>query len=163
MKSISVDEQALIRYVEKICNSPEFHSKQVLCRFLSYIVSETLAGRGEEIKAFSIGVDVFNKDADFDPGQDTLVRINAGRLRRMLDLYYSNTGKNDDLRIRIPKGGYVPLITERLDPEEEEINESPQSKENSISLEPSIRSRTCGRIPKKHTLPMDSLTSSWWN
>lgn len=137
MKSISVDEQALIRHVEKICDSPEFHSKQVLCRFLSYIVSETLAGRGEEIKAFSIGVDVFNKDADFDPGQDTLVRINAGRLRRMLDLYYSNTGKNDDLRIRIPKGGYVPQITERLGPGEE-INETSQSKESSISLEPSI-------------------------
>jgi len=138
MKSISADEQALIRHVEKICESPEFHSKQVLCRFLSYIVSETLAGRGEEIKAFSIGVDVFNKDADFDPGQDTLVRINAGRLRRMLDLYYSNTGKNDDLRIRIPKGGYVPLITEQSDPGEEEINESSQSKESRMSLEPSI-------------------------
>lgn len=138
MKSISVDEQALIRHVEKICDCPEFHSKQVLCRFLSYIVSETLAGRGGEIKAFSIGVDVFNKDTDFDPSQDTLVRINAGRLRRMLALYYSNTGKNDDLRIRIPKGRYVPLIMERLDPGEEEINESSQSKKIRMSLEPSI-------------------------
>ena len=113
MKSISVDEQALIRHVEKICASPEFRSKQVLCRFLSYIVSETLAGRGDDIKAFSIGVDVFNKDEDFDPGQDTLVRINAGRLRRMLELYYSNTGKNDEVRIVIPKGGYVPQVIAR--------------------------------------------------
>ena len=138
MRSIAVDEQALIRHVEKICDSPEFRSKQVLCRFLSYIVSETLAGRGEDIKAFSIGVDVFKKDDDFDPGQDTLVRINAGRLRRMLALYYSNTGKDDDLRIEIPKGGYIPkIITQSVSMEKVEKLAASSGK-NITSIEPSI-------------------------
>jgi hypothetical protein len=105
MRKDIFDEDALIRQVEKICDSPEFQSKPVLCRFLSYIVSETLAGRGDNLKAFTIGVDVFDKDEDFDPGQDTLVRINAMRLRRSLDMYYSKTGKMDQLRIEIPKGG----------------------------------------------------------
>ena len=138
MRTSTIDEEVLIRHVEKICKSPEFRSKQVLCRFLSYIVSETLAGRGENIKAFSIGVDVFNKDEDFDPGQDTLVRINAGRLRRMLDLYYSKTGKNDDLRIVIPKGGYIPEIIWQSLPADEEGRHRESEKEPGKSLEPSV-------------------------
>jgi len=138
MEPGSIDEEALIRQVEKICDSPEFRTKQVLCRFLSYIVSETLAGRGDEIKAFSIGVDVFNRDEDFDPGQDTLVRINAGRLRRMLDLYYSHTGENDHLRIEIPKGGYIPKIISRSVSKEEVEKVSASGRKNLMSLEPSI-------------------------
>lgn len=138
MKSYTVNEKALIRHMEKICNSPEFSSKQVLCRFLSYIVSEKLAGREEDIKAFSIGVDVFNRDEDFDPGQDTLVRINAGRLRRALDQYYSNTGEHDDLQIEIPKGGYVPRVISRSGLREEAKNGTSPGSERMMTLEPSI-------------------------
>ena len=138
MKPVAVEEEALIRHVEKICESPEFKSKQVLCRFLSYIISETLAGRGEDIKAFSIGVDVFNRDENFDPGQDTLVRINAGRLRRMLQLYYSNTGKDDHIRIEIPTGGYVPLVTEWSGSEEEVQDASISGGDSGLNLEPSV-------------------------
>ena len=140
MGSITIEEEALIRHVEKICASPEFHSKPVLCRFLSYIVSETLAGRGDDIKAFSIRVDVFNRDDNFDPGQDTLVRINAIRLRRTLELYYSKTGINDDLRIEIPKGGYLPLFTPHSGLEKE-IESEPESipvSKRMVTLEPSI-------------------------
>lgn len=138
MKPNAFNEEELIRHVEKICESPEFRSKQVLCRFLSYIVSETLAGRGENIKAFNIGVDVFNRDEDFDPGQDTLVRINAVRLRRMLDLYYGNTGKDDDLRIVIPKGGYVPEVIEQSVSGEATEQASVPRRERVMNLEPFI-------------------------
>ena len=138
MNSIEVDEQVLIRHVEKICASPEFRSKQVLCRFLSYVVSEALAGRGNRIKAFSIGVDVFQRDEHFDPDQDTLVRINAGRLRRMLDLYYSNTGKNDPLRIVIPKGGYVPEVISGPGLKRDRPEASSPGQQRTMTLEPSI-------------------------
>ena len=143
MRKDIFDEDALIRQVEKICESPEFQSKPVLCRFLSYIVSEKLAGRGDNIKAFTIGVDVFDKDEDFDPGQDTLVRINAIRLRRSLDMYYSKTGKMDQLRIEIPKGGYVPEFGQRSSPGvamEEEKKEPVTLRERTgtLPLEPTI-------------------------
>jgi len=138
MKTESIIESDLIKQVERICKSPEFRTKQVLCRFLSYVVSETLAGRGEKIKAYSIGVDVFDRDNDFDPGQDTLVRINAIRLRRMLEMYYSKTGKNDDILIEIPKGGYLPSFISRLN-SGKETKEAPASGlEKVLSLEPSI-------------------------
>ena len=149
--SNSIEEDVLIKHVEKICESPEFQSKPVLCRFLTYIVSETLSGRGDTIKAFSIGVDVFNRDEDFDPGQDTLVRINAIRLRRNLDLYYSKTGKNDDIRIIIPKGGYVPefrmISDSSLETGEEEAGESlSEEKPVDVSLDPSIAIFTFNNI-----------------
>jgi len=109
----TIKEHTIIQQLEKICRSPELRSKKLLCDFLSYIVSEYLAGRGEMIKGYSVGVDVFGKDEDFDPGEDALVRIHAGRLRRMLDLYYLKSGRNDRILIEIPKGSYTPVISER--------------------------------------------------
>ena len=111
--SDTINEDTVIRQVEKICISPEFRSKQLLCDFLSYIVSEYLAGRSDQLKGYTIGVDVFGKGEDFDPGEDALVRIHAGRLRRMLDLYYLKTGRADTVHIEVPKGNYTPVITLR--------------------------------------------------
>jgi hypothetical protein len=80
--SNTVDEDTIIRQVEKICISPEFRSKRLLCDFLSYIVSEYLAGRSDQLKGYTIGIDVFGKGEDFDPGEDALVRnSNKGCLR----------------------------------------------------------------------------------
>lgn len=126
MKSISTDieEQLIIKQVEKICSCDDFKPKDLLCQFLSYIVSEYLAGRGKKLKGYNIGVDVFNRGEDFDPGQDALVRIHAGRLRRALDLYYLKEGKKDKIKIEIPKGAYSPRFTHNKIQEIAPINQS---------------------------------------
>lgn len=77
-------------------------------KFLKYIVEEQLADRGNRIKAYTIATEVFERGHDFDPAADPIVRVEAGRLRRALDIYYQTAGKNDPLRIEIPKGGYLP-------------------------------------------------------
>ena len=102
------DPQIILDQVKKICQSEHFISKEVLCRFLSFIVKEKLDAHEDSIKAYTIALEVFHRDPGFDAGQDALVRINAGRLRRMLELYYLTTGKDDEIVIKIPKGGYVP-------------------------------------------------------
>src|SRR4051812_48479924 len=83
-------------------------------RFLKYVVQETLAGRADRIKAYTIAVNVFDRDPSFDPLADPVVRIEAGRLRRCLEHYYLAEGAADRIRITIPKGGYVPhfIVTE---------------------------------------------------
>ncbi|WP_167610674.1 hypothetical protein [Maribellus sediminis] len=111
LKTNLIDESLIIKQIEKICLSDDFRTKDLLCKFLSYVVSEYLAGRAEKLKGYSIGVDVFGRNEDFDPSQDALVRIHAGRLRRMLDLFYLKEGKDDQIIIEIPKGGYTPFIS----------------------------------------------------
>ncbi|TWA84778.1 TolB-like protein [Azospirillum brasilense] len=80
-------------------------------RFLQFIVQEALAGRANRIKAYTIAMDVFDRDASFDPLLDPVVRIQAGRLRRALEHYYLTEGAADPLRIAIPKGGYAPQFS----------------------------------------------------
>ncbi len=106
-----ISDKTIQEQIDSICLSAELKTKPLLCRLLKYLVYETLAGREEHLKGYKIGVEVFEKDADFNPDQDPLVRIHAGRLRRNLKMYYLDKGKNDPIIIEIPKGQYVPNFT----------------------------------------------------
>jgi tetratricopeptide (TPR) repeat protein/TolB-like protein len=75
---------------------------------LEYVVQQTLEGRAADIKEYTIGVDVFERGADFDPKADSIVRYEARRLRAKLHEYYAGAGANDPVIIHLPKGGYVP-------------------------------------------------------
>ncbi|QJF51110.1 tetratricopeptide repeat protein [Roseobacter ponti] len=75
---------------------------------LAFIVEEALAGRSSQIKATSIAMEVFQRGPDFDQQSDPVVRLEARKLRRDLDNYYAGEGREDPIRIAIPKGGYVP-------------------------------------------------------
>lgn len=97
--------------VEHILASPNFSASERNRRFLRYIVDETLDGRADRIKGYSVGVAVFDRDTSFDPQLDPIVRIEASRLRRSLDYYYVTDGKDDEICISIPKGSYVPVFT----------------------------------------------------
>jgi adenylate cyclase len=99
--------------VGQIVASPDFAASDRARRFLRYVVEETLCGRADRIKAFSVAVEVFGRDETFDPQNDPVVRIEAGRLRRALEHYYLLSGKDDPVVIEIPKGGYVPTFTAR--------------------------------------------------
>ncbi|WP_246248935.1 hypothetical protein [Chelativorans alearense] len=97
----------------RILSSADFRATDREHRFLSYVVDETLAGRSDRIKAYSIAVEVFERDASFDPQADPIVRIAAGHLRRSLERYYLTAGQADPILIDIPKGGYVATFSPR--------------------------------------------------
>lgn len=94
--------------IDRILADPTFRGSSRRRDLLRFVVEETLAGRADQLKGFTVAVAVFGRDKNFDPGADPVVRLEAGRLRRTLDSYYVDAGKNDALRITIPKGGYVP-------------------------------------------------------
>ena len=75
------------------------------------MVEQTIVGRSEKIKAYTIATEVFGRGKDFDPQLDSIVRIEAGRLRRSLEHFYLTEGINDPVRISIPKGSYVPVFS----------------------------------------------------
>ncbi len=99
--------------LDRILASSPFLNAQRPSQFLSFIVERTLAGEEDGIKEYLIGVDVFRRSQDYDPKDDPVVRIEAGRLRKKLAEYYSGPGKDDAVIIELPKGGYVPLFTAR--------------------------------------------------
>jgi TolB-like protein len=99
--------------LQQILRSPEFDATARARRFLAYVVEETLEGRAERIKAYSIATDVFGRGADFDAHSDPIVRLEAGRLRRALEQYYRTAGSADPVVVSIPKGGYVPQFALR--------------------------------------------------
>jgi len=110
--------------LDKILASSEFMRGERLGQFLRYVVEQTLNSQSGNIKQYSIAVEAFGYGTDFDPQSNPIVRIEAKRLRRALDLYYLTQGIEDPVRIDIPKGSYVPIfqihhvVSEVLDPGE---------------------------------------------
>ena len=82
-------------------------------RLLEYVVEETLAGRSDRLKAYALAVFGLGREAGFDPQGDPIVRLEASRLRRGLERYYLTDGRDDPIRITIPKGHYVPAFEVR--------------------------------------------------
>ncbi len=101
-------KQAL-EHLDKILQSPFFTPSKRCQEFLRYIVFETSEGRGDQIKERNIASAVFGKGTNFEPGDDSVVRVKAREVRKRLLEYYEST-PDSDLRIEIPLGGYVPVI-----------------------------------------------------
>ena len=99
--------------LERVLGSTTFRQVDRLKRFLDFIVSETLQGRGDQLKEYVIGVQVFDKDSSFDPRADPIVRVQARRLRARLVRYYREEGGSDAVLIELPKGGYTPVFKNR--------------------------------------------------
>jgi TolB-like protein/Flp pilus assembly protein TadD len=101
------------RQLDRVLASATFQQVDRLKRFLQFIVSEHLEGRGDELKEYVVGVQVFGKEPSFDPRTDPIVRVQARRLRARLDRYYHSEGQQDHVIIELPKGGYAPVIRQR--------------------------------------------------
>ena len=110
------DQQAVREQLERILKSGPFLHAPRRQRFLVYIVNETLAGRGDRLKGYTIAREVFDRPEDFDPAIDPVVRIEAGRLREKLREYYDTEGKDDPIRVDLPKGSYAPQIAYQAKP-----------------------------------------------
>jgi TolB-like protein len=110
LENFQGDDDVIRKQLLKILSSYEFRNSQVLSRFLQFVVEELLAKRPNEIKEYTIGVRALGRSADFNPQTDAVVRIHAGRLRRILHEYYHATGLHDPILIDIPKGSYVPVF-----------------------------------------------------
>lgn len=103
--------------LKRILDSEGFVASPRLQQFLTYVTEETLNGRGERIRGKAIAVEVYGRRLDGDSGGLNLVRVEAQRLRRLLDEYYEGAGASEDIRIHIPVGGYLPSISQGHAPE----------------------------------------------
>lgn len=110
--------QEMQAHLNQVLMSPVFERSPRMQRFLRYLCEEMFAGRGSLLKEYSIALGVFDKPQDFDPGTSATVRVEAGRLRRLLTSYQINHGQSDTIQIIIPKGGYVPSFQRKTEQSE---------------------------------------------
>ena len=110
MLPAAIKTEGARRQLDKVLASAGFARNERLARFLRFIVEWHLEGRDSEIKESVLALEVFGRGSDHDPKQDSIVRTEAARLRARLSEYYHDEGKNDELVIELPKGGYVPRL-----------------------------------------------------
>lgn len=110
------EEAALRRHLAKVVASNRFRDSARMTAFLTYVVEKALRGEGAEVKETSIGIEVYGRGPHFDPQSDSIVRVEASRLRSKLRDYYLDEGRGDEWRIRLPKGSYIPEF-QRVEPD----------------------------------------------
>jgi TolB-like protein/Tfp pilus assembly protein PilF len=112
-----ISESAVRRELEKVLSSERFREAEGLRRFLRCAVEHSLRGEGDQLKEYRIGVEVLDRDSSFDPRLDPVVRMAARRLRVKLKEYYEAEGRQDPIRIDVPKGGYAAVFSANAFPE----------------------------------------------
>jgi TolB-like protein len=109
----AIPAEAVRAELERVLASKGFQNAGRLSRLLRHVTEKTLAGDADQLKEYSVGVEVFDRDASYDPRLDSIVRVEAGRLRSRLDDYYANGGVTHEIRIELPRGGYVAQFKRR--------------------------------------------------
>jgi adenylate cyclase len=135
----------------RVLGSKVFESAGRAREFLRFIVEEALAGRGDRLKGYSIAVHVFERPADFDAQSDPLVRVEAGRLRRRLAEYYQGQGRDDAVRIELPRGGYSPTF----------VRHQPIAVDATAGTAPPARSRRLGWVFGVAALALIGIAAGW--
>jgi predicted ATPase len=99
--------EAVRAQLQRIVASAAFASAPSLCRLLEHLVEHALSGQSEPVKEYAIAVDVFERRPSFDPRTDTIVRVQARRLRGKLESYYALEGRADPVIVEVAKGRYA--------------------------------------------------------
>jgi len=105
-----VVRQTTLAQLSRILESPQFRSSKRCSLFLRYVVEQASENHPECLKERTLGVEVFERDPQYDTNQDPVVRTAAGEVRKRLAQYYLEPGHEDELRISLPAGSYVPEV-----------------------------------------------------
>jgi serine/threonine-protein kinase len=133
MATSPFSEQAIREQLARILASDSFKRAGRSERLLTYLIDQTVAGRAEYLKEYTLGVDAFDRGADFDPRSDPIARVEASRLRNKLELYYATAGKDDPVVISLPKGSYVPAFAARNVAPPTAVTDVPQPRSRTLA------------------------------
>ena len=126
--------EAIRKELGRIVNSWEFYASRRMRDVLTFLVEETLADRGPEIKAYKIATEVLDRPSDFDPQTDAVVRVVVGKLRKRLDKFYSLRGALGPVKISIPVGNYMAAF--------ELCEEDPAAQSHQVSASAAVVNKT---------------------
>jgi len=97
--------------LERLLQSQALHGSESLRAFLRFVVLKSVDNQDGDLKEYTIAVEVFGRNVSYDPRSDSVVRVQAGRLRSKLHEYYATEGKDDKILIDLPKGHYAPVFS----------------------------------------------------
>jgi len=102
-----IDRELYLGEIDRLVASHALHGSESLCKLLRYLAKHAIEHPGSPIKEFQIATEVFGRSTDFDPQLDSMVRVQAGRLRSKLTEFYNSDGLEDTILVELPKGTYV--------------------------------------------------------
>ena len=105
MQGTGIPPDVVKQELDRVLQRKAFRGAEGLSRLLRFVVERSLEGDAESLKEYVLGSQALDRGAGFDPQADPIVRVQAGRLRSKLQDYYHTEGKNDPVRIALPKGG----------------------------------------------------------
>jgi hypothetical protein len=108
---MKLSKEQKVEQLERVLHSRTLQNSENLKAFLRFVVEKTLADEDVQLKEYTIATEVFGRRSDYDPRIDSVVRVQAGRLRTKLQEYYTVEGKNDQIVIDLPKGHYHPVFS----------------------------------------------------
>jgi hypothetical protein len=111
LKAMNSQREAKLEQLERILQSRVLHGSENLKSFLRYVTLKSIEESTDHLKEYTIATEVFGRNNDFSPRSDSVVRVQASRLRHKLQEYYATEGKSDRILIELPKGHYNPVFT----------------------------------------------------
>ena len=113
MEASAVSRDLVLEQLERVLASSLFQGAARSRALLKFIVEESLDGRTDRLKEYTIGAEALDRGDSFDPRTDPIVRAEASRLRGRLERYYAVEGQADPVVIVLPKGSYVPQFLDQ--------------------------------------------------
>jgi hypothetical protein len=99
--------------IQRIISSKTFKTSEVHRNLLTYLAEKSLSGEAQNLKEYTVGLDVFGKPSSYDPRQESVVRMHVGRLRQKLTEYYRTEGVGEPILVDLPKGGFAVTFAPR--------------------------------------------------
>lgn len=108
---MEISKEEKLAQLQLILNGRTLHGSESLRAFLHYVVTQTVSDEEQQLKEYVIATEVFGRSDNYDSRVDSVVRVQASRLRAKLQEYYATEGKNDRVLIELPKGHYTPTFS----------------------------------------------------
>lgn len=102
------DKTAILEQLDRVVRNSYFSHSKRYPSFLRFVVTETLAGRADNLKERILGIEVFEREPDYDTTNDPIVRVTAAEIRKRIAQYYQESGHEDEIRLSLPSGSYIP-------------------------------------------------------
>jgi hypothetical protein len=102
------EKGAVLQQVEHLLASPLFHSSKRYPRFVRFVVGRALDGQTDQLKERILGMEIFDRPAEYDTNKDPIVRVTAAEIRKRIEQYYQDPKHSQEIRLFLPAGSYAP-------------------------------------------------------